>query len=230
MNSPTLNELIDSVLHIVSGGRPSDDDLPERELVAQFWIDYRALFLRRDTQKNKFVSSTLEQDLGCIDLVSVDKAECCDVTTDCKILRTDVKIPRPIRLNDKDLFTYVGSIDKQHNWKIVRPYEARWEKYNKFTSKTTSVFYRNEYIYVLTNNTFLDKLNVRLVLYDPRDAKDFICDEQPCFTYDSLFPIPSDMIQPIRELIVTKELGLQMRIPTDITNDTIDNIQQGDKV
>jgi hypothetical protein len=219
----TLRQIVDSILTTYSGGRRSNDDLPDRNWIIFKLLEYRATYVRRDIERNQFISNQLEQDLGCIEIEVADAAECCDVEADCTVFRTAVTIPNPVRLNNKDAFTYIGAIDKTNSFKQIRPYEAKWAKYNKYTKGKSEyrAYYMNNRIYVVTDNPILEYINVRGVFFDPRDTRSFTCDDVPCYTEDTRFPMGDDMTQSITMEILTKELGLQKQ--TDVINNLIDD-------
>jgi len=216
----TLKQIVDDILTTWEGGRRSSNALPDRNYIIFKILEYRAMYIRRDTEKNQFITNQIEQDLGCLALENVDAADCCDVEVGCTVKRTVVEIPEILRLNSKDALTYVGSIDKTTSYKIIRPYDAAWVKYNKYTNKSNRAYLLNKKIYVISSNPFIDKINARGVFYDPRDIRQFICDGEACYTEDSRFPIPSDMLQSIVEQIVTKDLRMGM---TDTINNQVDD-------
>lgn len=217
---PTLKEIVDDILTTWEGGRRSSNGLPDRNYIIFKILEYRALYIRRDVEKNLFISNQIEQDLGCLDLEDVDAADCCDVEIGCTVKRTVDTIPTTIRFNYKDAITYVGSIDKTTSFKIIRPYDARWAKFNKYTNKGNRAYLLNDKLYVISGNPLLDKINVRGVFYDPRDVRPFICDGEPCYTENSIFPIGTDMLQSIVTEIVSKDLRLGV---TDTINNMVDD-------
>ena len=81
------------------------------ELVSWHIDNTRAQLIKQDLIKGHTIDSYLIQSLGCLDLVLVDKSECCNVPIGCKILRTSVPIPSPLELHNKQLITRVGPID-----------------------------------------------------------------------------------------------------------------------
>jgi len=215
----TESELVYNILNIHAGGRLSDDFIPSYNQVA-FMVKYvRAMLIRRDLDQNWNLHPNYSQDLGCIPLISVDKAECCEITLDCDILRTEVKIPNPIRLKTRIGITYVGSIDKQTTFDLILPQRSPYIKYSKYTAHVPRAYYLNGYIYI-PNNHDLAAINVRAILENPKDANGFLCGDEPCYTTNSEFPMPADMIQPMTELILSKEMNYMLRTAPDSENDT----------
>jgi len=214
----TESEIVYNILNLHSGGRLSDDFIPSYNQVA-FMVKYvRALLIRRDLDQNWHIHQDYSQDLGCLNLIKVDKAECCEIDLDCDILRTEVKLPKFLRLKNRLAITYVGSIDKQNAFDVILPQRAPYIKYSKYTSKVPRVYYLNGYIYVPDNHD-LASINVRGILENPKDANGFLCGDEPCYTTESEFPLPADMIQPLIELILSKEMAYMLRTAPDSEND-----------
>jgi hypothetical protein len=215
----SLNELTYNLLNIFRGGMQSDDEPVSKKQIAFQIGYYRAMLIKRELDKNRTLDRRLIQDLGCIDLTYVDRAECCDITWDCEVARTVDRIPQPVESSDSALLTFVGLIDKVTPIEYTSKSQAHWSKYNKYTSKSYRAYYHNGYIYI-ANATRLKYINVQGVFADPESAATFSqCDGSPCFTWDSQYPIAEYMIQPITEMIMTKEARLITNTPNDQTND-----------
>ena len=215
----TLSKLVFNILNIKGGGRSSDDErLSARQV--EFQIGYiRSLLIRRDYEKGRSINPITEQDLGCVPVELVDKADCCEVEVGCTILRTVNPVPTPIEVFDRDLVTYVGSVDKTHSFDEISPARARFINYNKYTRGKTRWFYMGDYIYIL-NNKDLKYINIRGIFEDPREAASYShCTGEPCFTMDSDYPIASWMIQPVTEMILKGEVKESMIFPQDNKND-----------
>jgi hypothetical protein len=215
----TESEIVYNILNTHSGGRLSDDFIPSYNQIA-FMVRYvRAMFIRRDLDQNWNIHPDYSQDLGCISLIKADKAECCHFQLDCDILKTSVKLPKFLRLKTRLGITYVGSIDKQTAFDLILPQRAGFIKYSKYTAAIPRAYYLNQYIYI-PNNHDLEAINVRGILEDPKAANAFLCDGVDCYTSDSEYPIPEDMIQPLTEMILSKELNYMLRTAPDADNDS----------
>lgn len=217
----TQSELVYNILNIWAGGRLSDDFIPSYNQVA-FMVRYvRALLIRRDLNENWDVNPDYYQDLGCIKLIKADKAECCEIDLDCDILKTELKLPKPLRLKTK-VAILVNAIDKQTLIDVIVPQRSPYIKYSKYTSKIPRVYYLNGYLYV-PNTLELTYLNVRAILENPEEANDFLCDGEACYTSESEYPIPIDMVQPLTEMILSKEMNYMLRTAPDETNNSNPN-------
>ena len=92
----TLDEIAYNLLNLVRGGRSSND---EQIALSQLKFNikhYRAMLIRRDYARSGYVSKTIEQDLGCLELVRVDASKCCNLDVTCDVYRTNRKMPRTV--------------------------------------------------------------------------------------------------------------------------------------
>jgi hypothetical protein len=97
----TLNELAYQTIEAI---RPEfhDDDVVDLRLVKELIHNQRSIWIRQELNKNRSIPEELIQDLGCVELEKASTAECCDFSSDCKILRTKLVIPKPINLHHRD--------------------------------------------------------------------------------------------------------------------------------
>lgn len=170
-------------------------------------INYRSLFIRQDYTKSGKYHQLLVQDLGCVPVEKVDSAECCTVESGCFVYRTKDKIPDPIRLKGLEDFTFVGATDKISRYTSILPEEIEYLKHNKYTSKDPRYYYMNEYVYLL--NLQPEYVNIRGIFADPREVAKFNqCEDAECYTDDSRFPVPEDMIPGIINSFISGELRI----------------------
>jgi hypothetical protein len=217
----TEKEIVYNILNIHSGGKLSDDFIPSYNQIA-FMVKYvRSLLIRRDANENWDINPDYFQDLGCLKLIKVDKAECCEIDLDCDVLRTEIKLPKPIRLKTK-VAIIVNAVDKQTTLDVILPQRSPYIKYSKYTSSIPRVYYLNGYLYV-PNTLELSYLNVRAIIENPEEANSFLCDGEACYTTDSNYPLPVDMIQPLTEIILSKEMNYMLKTAPDETNNSQSN-------
>jgi hypothetical protein len=171
-------------------------------------INYRALFIRQDYTKTGYYNPLFIQDLGCLETETTDSAECCTFESGCNVVRTVQELPDPIRLKGIEDFVFVGGIDKRTRFGMILPEEEVYVEYSKYTKKLPRYSYLNKRIYLV--NVPKGVINVRGIFADPRQVARFSrCGEDsPCYTDDSAFPCPEDMIVGIRNGILNGELRL----------------------
>ena len=180
----TLNEIAHNVLNLVRGGHSHhDESISLRQI--KFNIQYyRAMLIRRDFARNGMVTRHLEQDLGCIELEKVDASKCCGLPLSCHVMKSKVKIPRTVRFNFTDALTYIGAIDGITTIPLVNPNIVKWLVYDKYTKDNRGVF------------------------EDPSEVAKFDCNGSDCYSDDSLYPIPADMLQTITQGLQQGELSV----------------------
>lgn len=220
----TYNEIEFSLKNLYRGGITSDDeDISGRQLMFHF-RNYRATFIRRDLNMGKQLDRQLVQDLGCVKVICVDASECCEIeSSGTTVLRTEKPLPKLIELYNKNLLTFVGTVDKQEAYQITTPTQARWSKFNKFTKKGIRAYLQSNtnYLYIINAPNGIELINIQGVFENPEEIKNFNnCDGTPCFSKDNEYPISAHMIPAITQEIINKELRLLSGTPTDTTNDT----------
>jgi hypothetical protein len=218
----TLNEIIYDVLNKIRPRRSDEEPLSKRQMAFDIGV-LRARFLRNEFNKNRTIDPAFVQDLGCIPLEAVDRAECCEVDTGCHVVRTTMQIPGTIEQHNSTTLTRVGPVDKlQIRYSLV-PYErAPFVSTGRFNQKQVYAYLKNKYIYLVSadpNIKHLAHVNVQGVFEDPRAAIDFVtCDNAPCYSDDGSYPINKWLVDAIiRQLI--QDYSPASLAPTDVTND-----------
>lgn len=197
------------------------DDIKMSDRQIEFMINYiREKLIVQQLQKGRSISSNIKQDLGQVALQKVDKADG-TIAIGKDILRTIAKVPQPIELDQQDLFTYIGGLDKQSSIPYKTKANVRWNKYNKYSSKEPLSYYSNGYIYITNcSNPSLRYINIEGVFLNPRDVHSFkYPNGTPCYNPDTdNYPMSGRMVDIMNDLIKTKELNLFFQIPEDNTN------------
>tara|TARA_R110000744_G_scaffold157_4_gene529 strand:+ start:2858 stop:3550 length:693 start_codon:yes stop_codon:yes gene_type:complete len=220
----SINQLVFDVMEIVRGQQISDDtDISEKQVIYQI-NNQRALWLKREQNKpGASIDSQIVQDLGCLELIEVDAAECCTIELGCTVLRTRKQLPKFINFHSGLGITRVGPI---HKLKLPFTY-TNYDKAiytanaeNKY-SKGVLAFLLNGYVYTIMtdpNMVHLTYINVRGVVEDPTALKDYKCDSEgtACFSYDDEYPLNADLIPFIKEQVLA-QLGVMT--PKDTAND-----------
>lgn len=228
----TLNKLTYDILELVRGNTLTDDlDIDERQVEYQIAVQ-RALWIRNELNKpGRSIDHNIVQDLGCVELIEADPAECCDFNLgDCIVLRTKDKIPNTIELHMSTGITRVGPIDKTHISYSFVPYErAIYSGNSKYSKNQTYAYLLNNYIYIKspsTQNLMLDFINIRGVFEDPTEAENFVdCDNKPCFSKDDKYPLNAWMVPYIKEQVIN-QLAAATQMPSDSSNDADENLRK----
>ena len=224
---PSENELVFSILSKIKPHLSDDTDVSPRDIAFEISTQ-RSLLLRNELNKNRTIDPDIVQDLGCVAVSPVDSAECCDVSTGCKVMRTDLEIPSTIELHSDYLITRIGPVDKTAKEYSRTSLEAsKWVGNGKYTTKEIYAYRANNRIYLVSKtdkHKFLDYINIRGVFDNPDDVSPFTnCSTgTTCYSSDSPYPLKSWMFTYIKGIIL-KDYISRYNLPADILNDGQDN-------
>lgn len=216
----TLRELTYNVLNIARGGLSSDDDrLNERQIA--FWIGYyRARKIFEESRGGRDIDAQLVQDLGCLELEKVDKANCPEVLWGCSVKR--VNIPKLVDLPHNRGLVWVGLVDKQEPIIVSSSDILYFRNKQRFTGDMRKAYFIGGYLYVTDAfNEDIKWINVRGVFDDPLAIETANQDgTSDCITFDDEYPMPEHYISDIVQRIMQYELNLTIRTTNDEVNDS----------
>lgn len=223
MNSSSLNDIAFNLLNSLRGGRSSNTEHISLDQIKFMVKYYRAMFIRRDMERNFSRASLFEQDLGPVPVSLVDSAEDSAVTSGVDLNRTDKQLPTPVRLKMKPALTHISSADKVGKpIPLLNAERAYWQQYGAHTSTDPFAFFRNGYLYIENDNTATE-YNIRGIFEDPEQVHTFTrANGLDLYSADSPFPISTDMLEGINKGLINGELRLiQEPQANDVTTDTL---------
>lgn len=222
MNSASLNEIAYNILNNIREGRSSNNEYLSVDQIKFNVNYYRALLIRRDTERTNNSLQMFEQDLGIVDVDLFDTAEDSVEESMVDALRTTKKLPTPIRLKNKEAFTFIGGMDKTGEAiPLTHANRSYWSQFRKYSKGQPEAYFRNGYLYI-TNADDMDVINVRGVFEDPEDVFDFKNEALSIYTGNEPYPISLDMLQRITQSLMNGEFRL-LAGPND---ETLDNLQE----
>lgn len=227
----TLSEIIYDLWEAVAPQISDDSQLDRRKF--KYWIhNQRSLWLRNELNKNRSIDDAIIQDLGCVELETVDASTCCGITTGCAVVRTVMEIPVTIERYNEPTITRVGPINPvirtknlNRNFPLIPYSRAAWANNSKYTEEAIYSFLYNKRIYLISGETNYDLkglkyVNIRGVFENPEDAAKFTnCDGTACFSDDDVYPINRWMLNYMKDAIIKADLSIFMNSPMDTTND-----------
>jgi hypothetical protein len=155
----TLNQMI---YQIYEGLQiTSDDTSLDKRLIKDLINQSRANWIRKEHNKNRSIDDNVIQDLGCIDIELTDRisSNCCDISTDCRILRSVNKIPNAIELNHEKIITRVSAVDFMSIPIIFMDYDAAIYFGNgRYNKKALAAFIKSNYLYIVYNKGAFNSL------------------------------------------------------------------------
>ena len=220
-NLSSLNEIAYNLLNSLRGGRSSNTEHISLEQVKYMIKYYRAMFIRRDQERNFNRYRAFEQDLGILSVSAVNNSEYFSDNSDIYVIEN--KIPAPIRLKSSEAITFVGSTGLDAKpIPVVDSHRNYWNQYSKYTSQSDEAYYLDGKIYVKSED-IISEINVRGIFEDPEEVF-YFANSNGIELYDenSPFPISADMLEGIKKGILQGELQL---IATTV-NDTKTDLTQ----
>jgi hypothetical protein len=200
----TYNKIADEIAGALS--RPFDAMFKQR--VKTVFKHELARMLRQSMDKHGLDRQLVQRYTA--ELQEVDEADT-SVKHDCIALRTVDKIYKPIRWNTVEAFTFVG----MGNIPFVYRHGVESVRFSPFlflTGKSTSYDYRNEYIYVYGGKRFKN-VTIESVFEDMAeivaiDTEEKLSKSRPTCTDDMVIPVPGDLVQLVKERLLSGELSI----------------------
>lgn len=217
----SLRSIIHDLILVVRGSNISQSENIQPRQVEQWVNQYRSILLKQDLDKGKMPNSDYIQSIDNIKLELVDKRDSDnDVETDFFILRSTHKIPKTLDLNHKTGFTYIGTIFGDQ-FQLVPENRVNWQKHRRFSGKDPIAYLKDEYLYI-HNHLLLENVNIRGIFEIPMEAINFQNSISGLLLngLDSTYPMPSNTIPVMKEMILSKELGIITQAPSDKDNDS----------
>jgi len=215
----TLAKLIKDVQLIAASG-PVPDDFRMSDRLVENWItQIRSTLIAQGLEKRKDISDVWIQTIGCLELETVDEAECCDIEIGCTLLKSVRQIPTTIETKDSNLIIGVTGLDNTHITQTNR-FKRRYKKYSRYTGSNKGWYLKDNYIYVINDN-ILKYVNVHGIFDDPRELASFKnCSGETCFSFDSNYPVSTKMADSIVNIIIQTKVKPFMTFPQDLSNDS----------
>jgi len=209
----TLNTIINDLLLTIRGANISRSEPISRRQVEDWIHQYRAILLKRDMDKGKIPNPDFIQEIPKLAL----EQDPIDPT----LFRTELEVPKTINFNFKSGFTYIGT-ETGEEIQYIPEGRNKWQQYKKYTHNEPNVFLRNNRIYLVPGNRDIEYLTVKGIFEIPSEAARFINPETslPYFNADSKYPIPNDLLPSLKELILSKELNIEVSSNSDTKNDS----------
>ena len=166
----------------------------------------RAEAMRQHMDKHNVIPASFVSQINSLKIKKVSASECSLSEDLCTVYRTELKIPKPIRLKNQPIsFTYVGPIDNHYPFGYLPdPSDILFRLKDKFAKRSQYYTYLNEYIYLL-NTEDVDKIKIR----GPFSDLDTIgklnnCNGNNC---DGLFEIADDILVLVKNFVYNELRG-----------------------
>ena len=225
----TLRKIIYDIREILRGGNLVSDDDPISDRQIEYWIsEARSLLIRQRIDKGQSVSDNITQTLNNIEVEQVEQSSNINLLSGCYIYRTKLPTPATIETQQTDLLLQVrSSLLGSDAYTLLPEGAAPYSMYNKFGKKFIKVYSNSGYLYLQNVPTLLETISMTGVFSDPKDAAEYSNDDgSPCFTYDSEYPISSDMLLPLKGMIMETHFKYIIKPLSDNTNNGAFNLEE----
>lgn len=220
----TLDNIITDLLNVIRGSKVSQSESITRRQIEEWVNEYRAILIKQDMDKGKMPNPDYIQELPGVLLQVVDKSEGVVIPSETYMMRTKLQLPKSLDLNFKSGLMYVGTTDGREI-QLVPEGRSQWQQYKRFTSNDPLAFLKNNYLYI-NNVTPLQAITVRGIFEVPTEAGNFINSNATTRTleYRDAYPIPANLVPVLKEMILSKELGIMVQSPSDNKNDSSNDV------
>lgn len=224
----TLNHLVYDINNIAYGGRTSDDSSVSDRQVALWISEVRALLVRQELSKGKIQTAWIQH--FPVDLEETDIMEDCDEDSGCTILRSVEPFPLTVVNGNRDGIISIESEDGAQTFTRTTTFRKKWHAYNKYTAKQKRYYLKNNHLYLYIPPGLpkdIERVLAGAILANPEDAGVYTCDDVPCFTWDSEYPVNADMAGIITDIILKTKMGIALAMPEDKKNDGAEDQPSG---
>ncbi len=225
----SLYSIINDILFTIRGSVVSDSETISQWQI-EHWIHmYRALLLKQDLDKGKYPNPSYIQEIKGLHLSPVQTTEMSNLFVNKYVLRSDLQIPNTIDLNFESGIMYVGGMDGTEI-QLIPQGRAIWQEYKYYTNHTPVVYIKNRYLYLVNGDT-INYLTIRGVFEIPTEVANFSNPITGTPIYDvtkDKYPIPTDKISVLKEMILSKELKIMINSLSDNKNDADNNVLRVD--
>lgn len=172
----------------------------------KFSIDYwRAFLVRQDYEKNGRDARAIQTITKT--LIKVDKADVCNIDTDCAVLRTTNKMPTTASIKEGSPFLTVQFADLSEVIGYVPYTDLAFSSNGKYLKNRRFYTFNNNYIYVF-NQPKIGFVTVSAVWNNPTELMHDCIDDSNCVTDDDPYPLSGHMIQIITRGILSGEFPI----------------------
>ncbi len=218
----TLDEISYRILEKLRPNPSSDDDIDLRLIESEIHSQ-RALSIRNEYNKNRTIDPFIIQDLGCVEMGIVDRAECCDISLDCSIVRSTLKIPSTVELHNTTPI-WIQPIDKlEKSFAHITQEQAKFIKGNRFTKNQIYAFIINGYVYLISeddSHAEISHISIRGVFENPVSVAEFnTCEGSSCYTSSTPYPMKEWMRNYVEGMVVQNLMG-KLKNPVDTSNNS----------
>jgi hypothetical protein len=219
----TLNTIIEDILKTARGSIISSSEPVSKRQIEDWVHQYRAVLLKRDLDKNNYPNPDYIQEIPKLELETVQLG---NIT----YLATTLNLPKTINMNIKSGYAWIGTLDGKE-LQLVPQHREQWQEYKRYTSNDVLCFLKDNKLYFRYNDPSINYITVRGIFENPMEVGRFVNPETnlPYTNYDSPYPIPNSMLDPLKKMIFESELNITLQAPSDTKNDSNHGVDQNEE-
>lgn len=146
----TNNDLISRIKNINKFAN-SDSRITNR-FIYNLLLTTAKFLIKRDAEKLKYWRvGDLYQTINQVDLIEVDKAECCEITSGCTIWRSCEKLPKLMTTSNGFLIKRISPLDGAFNFTQTQESQYTYQRSKKYNTEKY-FFIKNGYLYIPNAN------------------------------------------------------------------------------
>lgn len=212
----TLDQLAYNILSLATGGRPTNSEYISLRRVKDWIHKYRALYIRRDLDRNRRLRE-FEQTVPNLALEPSVHPHLGE------IMRTVQNLPTLVRLKDAEALTFVGDYEGTLSLQVVDNHSVPWRGFSRHTPLQTVAFIlADNKVYIKDPDPGMETVTVRGIFSNPEEVVDFLIDEGYMEEEEQWeYPLPADMVESITRTILAQEVQATLGSPLDLRHDTI---------
>lgn len=204
----SLNNIIDDLLLEARSNNIAESESLSRIQVEQWIIQYRSMLLKQDVDKGKEINPDYIQEIVNIPITDKYDNGSYIAVGNVWVGRTTLEIPNGIDFNFE--YPILNIYDSYDNMiQMMSEKRAKMQFTRRYTSNNSVAYKKDKRIYVVGQGD-VDKVTIRGVFENPLDSLLGL-------NADARYPIPANMVGPLKELIMTKEMNIVAL--SDTTND-----------
>jgi len=203
MEFVSLRSIIYDLMNIIRAAKISDNELISERLIESWIHSYRAKLIKQDIDKDKYINPDYVQELSLLELIKEEQ----EIRN---VYRTTTTIPKSLDFNYKSGLLFVGDVE-DNAIMLVPQQRVVWQQFRRFTRSAPLAYLKNRYIYI-HNPRGLQYIKVRGIFEVPTEA-------DVNMTLDSKYPIPINMLDTLKQMILKQELNIISNSFSDSTND-----------
>lgn len=214
----TLNTIIDDILLTLRNNNIAESEDTNRNQIEQWIIQYRAMLIKQDIDKGRDINPEYIQEIPGIKLLIDKNSFGINGISSNYIYVAPFEIPKLMDFNFKNGLVSVTDI-YGNEIQISNYTRSKFQRNRKWTSADYLAYLKNKKLFIEGPGE-IEYINIYVILEDPSDIVDSNGNKK-CFNPDGRYPVPSNMIPVIKDLIFTKQFKLQFK--SDDSNNSKDD-------